>query len=265
MFRWIRQIFRPEPENPPPSIGPGERVYAIGDVHGCNDLFAALVSAIEADDAARGPADTTIVLLGDLIDRGPDSAGVLAAARDLAACRKVRIIAGNHEEMLLGSLESLETLRHFLRFGGRETILSYPAGDRFREDLTLDEALEVIPALVPEEDLGFIRSFEDRFVIGDYLFVHAGIAPGVPLEIQKVSDMRWIREPFLSHAGSHGWTVVHGHTIIEDVEVRPNRIGIDTGAFISGRLTALCLEGRQRWLMQTSRHNGMVRVNTRLI
>lgn len=265
MFTRIRQIFRSEPEPPPPAIGPGERVYAIGDVHGCLDLFNVLIAAIEADDAARQPADTTIVLLGDLIDRGPDSAGVLGAARSLAARRKVRIIAGNHEEMLLGSLESIDTLRHFLRFGGRETLQSYPGGIQACQDLALDELQACLDGLIAAEDLAFIRSFEDRFVIGDYLFVHAGIVPDLPLELQKVSDMRWIREPFLSYAGRHGWVVVHGHTIADDVALRTNRIGIDTGAFLTGRLTALGLEGGRRWLMETSRVDGAVCADTRLI
>jgi serine/threonine protein phosphatase 1 len=250
MLNRIRQLFRPAPQAAPPAIGPGERVYAVGDVHGRLDLLKPLIAAIEADDAARGSAETTLVLLGDLVDRGPDSAGVLAFARALAARRRVRILAGNHEEMFLGSLEKLETLRHFLKFGGRETVLSYPVDPAAYRELTLEETQALVSAVVPEQDFAFMRSFEDRFVIGDYLFVHAGIMPGVPLEAQQVQALRWMREPFLSHKGDLGWCVVHGHTIAEDVVVTPNRIGIDTGAYASGRLTALGLEGTARWVIQ---------------
>lgn len=250
MLNRIRQLFRPAPPPPPPAIGPGERVYAVGDVHGRLDLLEPLIAAIEADDMARGSANTTLVLLGDLVDRGPDSAGVLAFARALAARRRVRILAGNHEEMFLGGLEKLDTLRYFIKHGGRETILSYPVEPARYRELTIEETQALVHEIVPPEDLAFMRAFEDRFVIGDYLFVHAGIMPGVPLEAQKTEYLRWMREPFLSYKGSHGWCVVHGHTITEDVVVTPNRIGIDTGAYASGRLTALGLEGTSRWVIQ---------------
>ena len=252
MLNRIRQLFRPAPPPPPPAIGPGERVYAVGDVHGRLDLLEALVAAIEADDAARARADTTLVLLGDLVDRGPDSAGVLAFARALAARRRVRILAGNHEEMFLGSLDQSEVLRHFLKpkFGGRETILSYPVEPARYRELTLAETQALLHEIVPPEDIAFMRRFEDRFVIGDYLFVHAGIKPGIPLEAQTTEYLRWMREPFISYKGDHGWCVVHGHTITEDIVILPNRIGIDTGAYASGRLTALGLEGTARWLIQ---------------
>ena len=126
MPQTLRKLLRPLWQQNGPAIPQGERVYAIGDVHGRLDLFAALANAIEADDAARGSADTTVILLGDLIDRGPDSASVVAAARAWQYRRKVRIICGNHEEMFLGSFHHEETLRHFLRHGGKETLLSYP-------------------------------------------------------------------------------------------------------------------------------------------
>ncbi|HMP55750.1 MAG TPA: metallophosphoesterase family protein [Novosphingobium sp.] len=250
MLNRLRQLFRPAPEPAPPAIGPGERVYAVGDIHGRLDLLEPLVAAIEADDGGRGPAETTLVLLGDLVDRGPDSAGVISFARDLAARRRVRILAGNHEEMFLGSLDKLDTLRHFIKHGGRETILSYPVEPSVYRELTLEETQGLVRAIVPEADLAFMRGFEDRFVIGDYLFVHAGIMPGVPLEAQKTEYLRWMREPFLSFKGDHGWCVVHGHTITDDVVVTANRIGIDTGAYASGRLTTLGLEGTARWLIQ---------------
>jgi serine/threonine protein phosphatase 1 len=253
MLDAIRQIFRPKPKptRPLPAIPYGRRVYAIGDIHGRRDLFDQLVQAIEDDDRKRGNAQTTIILLGDLVDRGPDSSGVIAAARNLQARRDTRIIFGNHEEMFLQSLESMDMLRHFLRFGGRETILSYPIDHAVFDTLTVEQAQDAMRAVIPRADVEFLQGFEDRIEIGDYLFVHAGIRPGVPMSDQNVRDLRWIREPFLSNGDEHGWCVVHGHTITDVPEIRPNRIGIDTGAYMSGRLTALGLEGTKRWFIET--------------
>lgn len=232
-----------------PAIPAGERVYAIGDIHGRLDLFETLIAAIEADDASRGPAETTVVLLGDLVDRGPDSAGVIAAARAWGERRTVRLLGGNHEEMFLEAFDKVEVLRHFLRYGGRETILSYPLERSDYSTLTLEQLQERMRAAIPCADLDYLREAEDHVVIGDYLFVHAGIRPGVPLEQQKTSDLRWIRDRFIDDARDHGHIVVHGHTITDQVEELPNRIGIDTGAFASGRLTAIGLEGSQRWYL----------------
>ena len=258
MFENLTKLFRSQPAMPLPSVPPGERVYAVGDIHGRRDLFDALIDAIEADDDSRKPADTSIILLGDLIDRGPDSAGVLAAARDLAARRKVRILCGNHEEMFLHCFDDLELLRHFLRYGGRETMLSYPLDMAQWNAATLEEAQAMMRRVVPAADLDFIRSFEDRIVIGDYCFVHAGIFPGAGIEEQSLNDLRWIREPFLSHRGDYGFVVVHGHTITEAPVIRSNRIGIDTGAYRNGRLTALALEGETRWLLATQVDDGVI-------
>jgi len=258
MIKALRQLFRPRADRPNAAVPAGERVYAIGDIHGRLDLFAALAEAIEADDEARGPADTTVILLGDLVDRGPDSAGVVEGARAWQQHRKVRILAGNHEEMFLASLHKVASLRHFLKFGGYETALSYPVDPVAFRSAELEEAQELLIDAVPEEDLAFIRGLEDSIVIGDYLFVHAGIQPGVPLAEQKLHELRWIREPFLSHPGDFGHVVVHGHTITEEPVFRRNRIGIDTGAFHSGRLTALGLEGTDRWLIQTSDSDGRI-------
>jgi serine/threonine protein phosphatase 1 len=246
MFQALRQIFARSEDAPLPAVPPGQRVYAVGDIHGRRDLFEALLAAIDADDAAAGPAETTIILLGDLVDRGPDSAGVIALARQWQARRRVRILAGNHEEMFLRGFDELEVFRHFLRHGGRETVLSYGIDRAQFLQATMEEAQQLMRDSVPREDIGYLESFEDMVTIGDYLFVHAGIDPSVPLDEQRRRDLRWIREPFLSHAESHGPVVVHGHTISDAPEDCGNRIGIDTGAFMSGRLTALVLEGTER-------------------
>ena len=265
MLNALKTLLRPQPERRSAAIPAGQRVYAVGDIHGRRDLFDALIAAIDADDSARIPAQTTVVLLGDLIDRGPDSAGVIAAARGWAERRNVRCIAGNHEELLLRSLDSLEYLRLFLKYGGRETLLSYPICPKGYQASDFAEVQAMMHSAIPADDLTFLAGFEDAIRIGDYLFVHAGIMPGVPIERQQSGNLRWIREPFLSFTGDHGAVVVHGHTIIDEPEVRTNRIGIDTGAFSSGRLTALALEGTSRSLIEARETEGACTIHTRSI
>ena len=251
MINRLRSIFSadPAPFEAASAVPKGQRVYAIGDIHGRLDLFEQLIIAIDADDAARAKAETTVVLLGDLVDRGPDSAGVIDAAMAWGTRRRVRLLAGNHEEMFLDSLDRTEVLRHFLRYGGKETVLSYPVDRTDYRELSLDELQARMRDAVPQAHIDYLRAAEDAVAIGDYLFVHAGIRPGVALEDQNPADMRWIRESFISDTRDHGCIVVHGHTITAAVEEMPNRIGIDTGAFQSGRLTALGLEGSQRWYL----------------
>ncbi len=252
MLTSLRKLFGANDADDRARIPDGERVYAVGDIHGCDDQFAALVDAIEADDAARGPADTTVILLGDLVDRGPDSAGVLRRARDWQSRRKVRILAGNHEEMFLLAFTKRDVLKSFLRHGGRETLLSYPIDPAEFAEANFAETQRLMTAAVPAEDRAFMESFEDQIRVGDYLFVHAGIRPGVALAAQRQSDLRWIREDFIDHRLPFGPVVVHGHTITAGADVRSNRIGIDTGAYESGRLTALGLQGPGRWLIEAN-------------
>jgi serine/threonine protein phosphatase 1 len=259
MLKAIRRLFeREEPAHPPAAVPAGQRIYAVGDIHGRLDLFDALIAAIEADDAASGAADTTVILLGDLVDRGPDSAGVVARAREWQGRRKVRILAGNHEEMFLHSFERTETLRHFLRFGGKETVLSYGIDPEEYLKASVEDVREMMHAAIPADHRAFLESFEDMIAIGDYLFVHAGIAPDVPLPEQRIGDLRWIREPFLSHAQPHGAVIVHGHTITDEPQDKGNRIGIDTGAYMSGRLTALVLEGTTRRYLEAIDDGGAI-------
>ncbi|HWK41691.1 MAG TPA: metallophosphoesterase family protein [Croceibacterium sp.] len=246
MFQALKQIFARGEAPQLPLLPEGQRVYAVGDIHGRLDLFRALVEAIEADDAAQNTADTQIILLGDLVDRGDSSRGVIDFARELQGRRAVRILAGNHEEMFLRGLADIETFRHFIRHGGRETLLSYGIDRKRFLEASMEEAQDLAREAVPADHIDFLNGFEDMIRLGDYVFVHAGIDPRVALEEQRRSDLRWIREPFLSHEGAYGAVVVHGHTIVETPQDRGNRIGIDTGAYMSGRLTALALEGTSR-------------------
>ena len=232
----------------------------IGDVHGRCDLLDALISAIDSDDAAAVPARSTVVMLGDLVDRGPESAGVVAVVRSWQHRRAVRVLAGNHEEMFLDSFDDLEMLRHFLRHGGRETILSYGLDrDRYNA-MSLEEVQEEMGRIVPTADREFLRSAEEMIEVGGYLLVHAGINPAVPLEEQRRSDLLWIRERFLRHDDAFSHVIVHGHTIFDEVDDAGNRIGIDTGAYRSGRLTALVLEGTARRLIQAVERDGAITI-----
>ena len=231
----------------------GERIYAIGDVHGRLDLLNALLADIEADDAGRPEARTTLIFLGDLVDRGPNSRGVVERLMDFDHPRiTVRFLMGNHEEVFLSSLAGdLRALRLLIRIGGRETILSYGVtADEYR-DLDFEDLAVLIKQKVPEAHIRFLSAFERSIEAGDYLFVHAGVRPGVALPDQSASDLRWIRDTFLRHRESFGKLVVHGHSVTEEADVRSNRIGIDTGAYASGRLTALGLEKDSRWFLST--------------
>lgn len=229
----------------------GQRVYAVGDVHGCLDQLNSLIAQIEADDRSRGDAQTQLIFLGDVLDRGPNSSGVIERLIALAETRgNVRFILGNHEEVFLRSLEgNTEALRMFVQIGGRETMLSYGISQRDYDRTDYDELLVLMQAHVPAHHVAFLKGFEDRIAIGDYAFVHAGVRPGVALEDQKLSDLRWIRSSFLKSKEEFGKLIVHGHSKHDEVVVRPNRIGIDTGAYESGRLTALGLEGADRWFL----------------
>jgi serine/threonine protein phosphatase 1 len=235
------------------SIRAGQRIYAVGDIHGRLDLLDVLMAMIERDEAGRGPSETQLVFLGDLIDRGPDSAGVIERLIALAGQRPARFILGNHEEIFLRILEGdVESLRLFVRIGGRETILSYGIAAREYERASYPELLAMIQAAVPPSHIAFLDGFEDRIEIGDYVFVHAGMRPGIPMAGQRASDMRWIRNSFLDRDWEFGKLVVHGHSVSDDVVVRPTRIGIDTGAYASGRLTALGLENEDQWFLTTA-------------
>ena len=252
MFEPLRKMFSAKEDKRRARLPEGQRAYVIGDIHGRFDLFEALIKAIEEDDANAAPATTTMILLGDLIDRGPDSAGVVKLARLWDEYCNLRCLIGNHEEMLLDALDDIDVLRHFLRHGGRETILSYGITKKEFNKASLEELQGLMKARIPTGDLDFIRKCEDMIEMGDYLFVHAGVNPKRPMTEQKPRELRWIRDPFLNHKDRYSHMIVHGHTITEKVEEKKNRIGIDTGAYRFGRLTALVLEGDTRRYIQAA-------------
>jgi serine/threonine protein phosphatase 1 len=235
-----------------PSIPPGRRIYAVGDIHGRLDLLDRLLAMIDGDDAARGGPASELIFLGDLVDRGPDSRGVVERLMDLGDERPARFLMGNHEEVFLRALEGdIKALRFLIRIGGRETLLSYGISEEDYRTLDFGGLMEAFQAAVPASHIAFLAGFEHWIEAGDYLFVHAGLRPGVLLEEQKTADLRWIRDDFLKHRASFGKMVVHGHSITDEIDERGNRIGIDTGAFASGKLTAIALEGDERWYLST--------------
>jgi serine/threonine protein phosphatase 1 len=240
----------------PPSSPRGakaHRAYVVGDIHGRLDLLEALLDTIHSDLAERPPQKALLVFVGDLIDRGPSSAQVVERLRTYShdGVRPVFLL-GNHEEVLLRILDGEASLiESWLRFGGAQCLKSYGCDAGALTAMTDVQKLEAVREAIPPEHVDFLKGFADTFRFGDYLFVHAGIRPGVDLEEQRQSDLRWIREPFLRDETDHGFVVVHGHTISQEVEERPNRIGIDTGAYATGILTALAIEGEERWLLDT--------------
>ncbi len=232
----------------------GRRAYAVGDVHGRLDLLDDLLQRIEADNASRPHARVTMIFLGDLIDRGPQSAQVVEQLRRYRPrFARTVFLMGNHEEVLLRILAG-ETaiLPDWLRFGGADCLRSYGIDPSQLESRSRASALKILRQAIPKEHVNFLSSFVDTASFGRYLFVHAGIRPGVPLSHQQPQDLRWIRLPFLDDETDHGRLIVHGHTITDEVAERSNRIGIDTGAYRTGVLTALGLEGDERWYLQTS-------------
>lgn len=240
----------------PRSVPPDTVVYAVGDVHGRLDKLLALEGMIEMDAAARGAKRRVVVYLGDYVDRGPDSQGVIdhLALSRLRGFEAVHLV-GNHERLMLDFLDDMETAGPWFANGGLPTLASYglPAGER--KELTQADILRLqdgLRSVLPSRHRNFLKNLRGVHREGDFVFVHAGIRPGVALDAQKDEDLIWIRQPFLGSTVDHGFVVVHGHTITEDPEFKPNRIGIDTGAYRSGILTALAIEGGRVEVLQTS-------------
>lgn len=253
MLSLFRRSAEPEVATRTFDVGDRRRVYAIGDIHGRYDLLNKMIDKILEEQEYRGSVDDfRLILLGDLIDRGPNSASVVDLALTLTglwpgfAC-----IKGNHEEVFAQAfLGNPHAIKFFCGIG-RETLLSYD----IEPDLIDREDVEALHAAmltqVPEAHRDFITGLPSYIELGEYLFVHAGIRPGIAMEYQSEQDMHWIRGEFLKSKVEHPFMVIHGHSITETVDERPNRIGIDTGAYMSHKLTAIGLEGTQRWFLST--------------
>ena len=235
-------------------VARGERIYAIGDIHGRADLFSALLARIRQDNASRPRAQTRIVVLGDVVDRGPDSAALVTRLmRYTHANRRFIVLKGNHEQVMLAALSGdLTAAQAWLNYGGVATLRSWGVP----EDVLADAPLHILMGQARQVVSPMVRSWISRLRLhlrsGEVLFVHAGVRPGVPLRKQNPVDFMWIRQDFLEDQSPSDFLVVHGHTICEQgPDVGAYRIGIDTGAYRTGRLTALGLEADDVWSLAT--------------
>ncbi|MPT47844.1 MAG: serine/threonine protein phosphatase [Sphingobium sp.] len=232
-----------------PRTADGERFYVIGDVHGRFDLLCTLIQNIEDHEAALSAAGSVsggvqLVLLGDLIDRGNDSARVIECLYNIQrSTDRLTVLMGNHEEMMLRALSGeAGVYRAWMRFGGDATVRSFglePPGP----DDDYEAHARLFAERIPQEWVEWVADLPWFLASGDYFFCHAGVRPGIALQHQSKEDLLWIRDEFLNDQSDHGAIIVHGHSIVQDVEVRRNRIAIDTGAYRSDVLTALYLDG----------------------
>ena len=216
------------------------RIYAIGDVHGRLDLLERALGAIRRDIEERGPAALTVTV-GDYVDRGPQSRGVLECLAANPFPTPYVALKGNHEDMLEAFLADPANAAQWFDNGGEETLQSYGVRLRGNAPAAIEAARAAFAAALPAAHLRFLRALKLSLSRGRYFFCHAGVRPGVALARQREEDLLWIREPFLLSEQDFGAIIVHGHTPTAEPEVRRNRIGIDTGAFFSGRLTCVAL------------------------
>ena len=237
-----------------PSTDSGDRIYAIGDIHGRYDLLQMLIARIGEHSASLPPARSLyVVLIGDVVDRGPQSAEVLAMLYGLQRQNsRVIVLLGNHEEAMLQALDGdPDALRRWLAVGGDATLASFGIAP-LRTDDDPRDYMNGARRAIPRQWLAWLRQLPLSVQSGDYYFVHAGVRPGVALARQVRDDMLWIRGEFLRSEHDFGAVVVHGHSITPDVDVRENRIGIDTGAYRTGVLSAVYLEGEKRDILAVS-------------
>jgi serine/threonine protein phosphatase 1 len=227
-----------------PSLPEGVRIYAFGDIHGRADLLKEMFTVIDAD-LERNPISRPIeVYLGDYIDRGPYSGHTLDLLIERSRQREAVCLKGNHEAYFLEVLADPTKLEGWRNFGGLQTLMSYGIQPSLSPGAA--EQVELIKALteaMPSSHLTFLRELKPSFVCGDFFFVHAGVRPGIPLAEQQESDLLWIREEFLRSDEDFGKFIVHGHTPVREPELRSNRINIDTGAYATGNLTLLTIQG----------------------
>ena len=258
----FKSLFRPKPQPRRQSSTDGRVLYAVGDVHGRLDLLDGLIDRMTADYRTLGRQDPPVlIMLGDYVDRGAQSAAVvdrLIVLRDQAREEgrfEFRALMGNHEETLLHFLDDPKAGPSWVEYGGGETLTSYgvqrPVGRA--EPEVWEQARQAFRASLPPAHEAFLRQLELVVVYGDYVFVHAGVRPGLPLEQQVPADLLWIRNDFLDNPHGLKATVVHGHTPVEEVFVGRQRINVDTGAYATGVLTAVRLDGGEPKIIQFSK------------
>lgn len=236
MLNWARAKVgnRPGPGGSYPGLETEDAVFAVGDIHGRLDLLEILQARIDRFVAAKGFRTTLEVYLGDYVDRGADSAGVIDRLIERMMGHRVVCLEGNHEALFLEFLDGTLPIEPWLAAGGAATAMSYGV-EAFRPEGVREALLQTVPL----EHLDFLRTLPTFLELDGYLFVHAGIRPGVPMALQAKRDMIWIREEFLNYAKPFGPIVVHGHSPTDEPALLTNRINLDTGAFATGRLSCL--------------------------
>ena len=240
---------------PSPRVPDDVRIYAVGDLHGRLDLLDRMLELIERDATKAGGKNIIRLFVGDYVDRGPHSSAVITRLLQLRREAPGSVfLRGNHEQMMLDFMASPSCYPRWRALGAEETLQSYEVAPPIFEDAHgLAETRDALSRAVPAAHWAFLKATRLSYVSGDYLFVHAGIRPGVFLDEQKPHDLMWIREEFLSSGLNFEKFVVHGHSPTDKPETRPNRIGIDTRAFRTGRLTAVCLDGDKRRFIRAER------------
>jgi diadenosine tetraphosphatase ApaH/serine/threonine PP2A family protein phosphatase len=228
------------------SVPEGHRVYAIGDIHGRLDLLSDLLQRIEQDSISAPGLNKKLIFLGDYVDRGPDSKAVIETLLGLEIPGfEIITLLGNHESRMTGFAEKPLEDAPWLVWGGMETLASYGVDNNFNRDdeVAMIIASKALRSSIPDAHWNFLKSLPRQQIVGDYMFVHAGINPANSLEDQDPEDLIWIRGEFLHNTGLYEKVIVHGHSISDAPECHPNRIGIDTGAYRSDKLTCVVLEG----------------------
>jgi serine/threonine protein phosphatase 1 len=229
-----------------PRLPDGIRIYALTDIHGCTDLLRAMFAVIDRDLVTIGRRRAIHVFMGDYIDRGPDSSGTIDLLVERARKHETIFLKGNHEVFLFEVLKNPEMLQNWRQYGGLQTLSSY--GVQPPLNPTVQEQKQLIDQLshaIPLHHRMFFEQLRPSFVCGDFFFVHAGIRPGLPLASQREEDLLWIRDEFLFSERKHEKYIVHGHTPVREPDIRVNRANIDTGAYATGNLTLLTIEGNR--------------------
>lgn len=216
----------------------------MSDIHGCADLLQDMFRVIDRDLANVGSRRAIHVFLGDYVDRGPDSNRTIELLIERGRRHESVFLKGNHEAFLLDVLEDPAQLQAWRQFGGLQTLASYGLKPSLNPDpAEQDELIRQLTETIPSHHMKFFRSLRARFVCGDFFFVHAGVRPGVALAKQEEQDLLWIREEFLQSNRNFGKYIVHGHTPVQEPDIRANRVNIDTGAYATGNLTLLTIQG----------------------
>jgi len=250
MISWLRGAISGASTYPP--APDGVTLYAVGDIHGRSDCLAQAHERIDRDKARLFAEDRAVeIYLGDYIDRGPDSRGVIDRLIARSARAETVMLIGNHEMIMQSFFSGQTSFEEWRMVGGLETLLSYgaEAGELLRGESPVRPA--ELAALIPAAHRRFLAELLGYQLFGRYCFVHAGLRPGKPIEEQSIEDLAWIRDEFLNHRGDFGSIVVHGHTPVNEIEFMPNRINIDTGAFATNRLSVVRIDGDGPSVLET--------------